>query len=710
MKKIYALSKKLSMLIALIHAIVLSIPVQAQWIQTKGPSTNLTNVKMADNSGMFIAGTNHGGIFVSQDSGQTWMQSVTGIADRSMTVNFMDTLGQSIFIFNNWPISNGVYESNDHAQTWISHPINISYCTGMVCLNSRIFVGSNGQGIFYSDNMGVSWDTLNTYPFFHTPYVAVNTISRLGNDLFVSVTDSGLYKSSDNGSSWIRTNGGLNITSSIGKMASTGTALWLLSNYNLDLYKSTDAGLNWTIVPNPGGSNLINDLYGLNGSLYVMTTPHIFKTANDGASFTTFSGNVDTEYHHLANNGSVFVSSCNYSSVGIQRSTNDGLSWTLGNEGFANSRVTALFADGNNLFASTYDKDMFITADAGMNYTPIPNPNVAFDAFYARDIIRVGTDIVEGGYSKMFRSNNNGANWVNCSAGIQGLYDVNQFMLDGNDLYAATTIGIYKSTSFGNWVSLNTAALAGCEFSSVVKSGNRIFICGKNTNYDAKVFYSEDSGATWTDISTSFGFGQYTNGDRMIVAGGTILLSAGGHLYTSTDNGNVWNMSNGIPFTYSPINTFYLDGTTLYASMEFANEIFVSYDNGANWASIIDNLYNANVKSIAVLNGDIYVGTTGGGVWKRPLSSITVNLPKVQSDQNWFTMYPNPAQDVITITKPNGLNAQLSISTITGDVIYKNTLHTSSLEIDTKTFPNGVYLVQMYDGKNSSTKKLVICK
>jgi hypothetical protein len=56
MKKIYALSKKLSMLIALIHAIVLSIPVQAQWTQTKGPSTNLTNVKMADNSGMFIAG------------------------------------------------------------------------------------------------------------------------------------------------------------------------------------------------------------------------------------------------------------------------------------------------------------------------------------------------------------------------------------------------------------------------------------------------------------------------------------------------------------------------------------------------------------------------------------------------------------------------------------------------------------------------------
>ena len=82
-------------------------------------------------------------------------------------------------------------------------------------------------------------------------------------------------------------------------------------------------------------------------------------------------------------------------------------------------------------------------------------------------------------YLKMFRSNNNGANWVNCSAGIQGLYDVNQFMLDGNDLYAATTIGIYRSTSFGNWVSLNTAALAGCEFSSVVKSGNRIFICGK---------------------------------------------------------------------------------------------------------------------------------------------------------------------------------------------------------------------------------------
>jgi PKD repeat protein len=79
------------------------------------------------------------------------------------------------------------------------------------------------------------------------------------------------------------------------------------------------------------------------------------------------------------------------------------------------------------------------------------------------------------------------------------------------------------------------------------------------------------------------------------------------------------------------------------------------------------------------------------------------------SDYFSFTVYPNPANDQITIETLTGLNS-VYLYSIIGELIFSaiNINQTNSLTVDCNDLPSGVYIIQVKDSQNNSSEKKLI--
>ncbi|MFN7012817.1 MAG: T9SS type A sorting domain-containing protein [Bacteroidia bacterium] len=74
-------------------------------------------------------------------------------------------------------------------------------------------------------------------------------------------------------------------------------------------------------------------------------------------------------------------------------------------------------------------------------------------------------------------------------------------------------------------------------------------------------------------------------------------------------------------------------------------------------------------------------------------------------------LYPNPAQDFITITNSNGTIAAVSIFEVSGKRIYEITKNQSAeMNINTSAFAKGLYLIEITTQDNHKTNKKLIIK
>lgn len=73
-----------------------------------------------------------------------------------------------------------------------------------------------------------------------------------------------------------------------------------------------------------------------------------------------------------------------------------------------------------------------------------------------------------------------------------------------------------------------------------------------------------------------------------------------------------------------------------------------------------------------------------------------------------FSMYPNPANDLVSIQMNNSKNGVVKIVDLVGNIIYSETI-TSSSKLNTSEFKNGIYFVTIeVDGAKMASRKLVV--
>ena len=141
-------------------------------------------------------------------------------------------------LFNNWSI----WQTADYGSTWDSlvTPLpqagtEAGYVNSLYANGSSYWFGTNNNRIYYSPNSGSTWTAQST-PDLFSYAVWFNSLVGLSGGI------SGM-KTTDGGTNW--TVSSFPGSGSIKCIAGTGSAFWMSRN-NIQIYKTTNSGDNWT--------------------------------------------------------------------------------------------------------------------------------------------------------------------------------------------------------------------------------------------------------------------------------------------------------------------------------------------------------------------------------------------------------------------------------------------------------------------------------
>ena len=367
-------------------------------------------------------------------------------------------------------------------------------------------------------------------------------------------------------------------------------------------------------------------------------------------------------------NGYIFIAA---EDSGVYRSTNFGQDWMQVNDGFSNVFVMSLAVELNgDLFAGAWG--VYRSTDNGENWIQCGTLNAAVDCFLFKPngIILVGTG---GG---VYRSTDDGETWTHVSNGLPNPSSIDVISLVSNnndDVFAGTGgYGIYRSTNNGdNWTEINNGLPSNEQIRSITINQAQHLFAGSSSN---GVYCSTNNGDTWFSAGLS----------------STIVMSI---------------IMNSIEDIFAGVH---LHG------------VYISEDNGTTWTEINSGLTNMFIRCLTVdLEGFVYIGTDGGGVYRSTISTTEVLNP----DEKNFTSYtlnqnyPNPFNPNTKISwqTPEGSWQTLKIYDVLGNEVstlvdeykpagtYEVTWYAESL-------PSGVYFYQLKAENYIETKKMILLK
>jgi len=133
---------------------------------------------------------------------------------------------------------------------------------------------------------------------------------------------------------------------------------------------------------------------------------------------------------------------------------------------------------------------------------------------------------------------------------------------------------------------------------------------------------------------------------------------------------------------------------------------------------ILSNFSDYAYTSMKNFNGDVYFygsfynsSSSGGTLWKLKTGIINVGVNEYTYKQIPFTLYPNPAKEILNIKLEisNEEKTTISISNIFGEIIGASVVENSNnCSINTANLTSGVYFVTVSNQGKQSTKKLII--
>jgi photosystem II stability/assembly factor-like uncharacterized protein len=222
-------------------------------------------------------------------------------------------------------------------------------------------------------------------------------------------------------------------------------------------------------------------------------------------------------------------------------------------------------------------------------------------------------------YNGVYKSNSSGSGWgPSCSPGLYpDVYEVFSLAIDGSGyIYAGVHgSGLYRSTNDGgSWG--NPSDLAG----SFLPDGDIYAVAFGPTgkiyvSWDGSIYKSTDNGKNWYESKHSNGG---TGGFQTIACRDSNVYVGGSYdwFYYSTNNGSSWNWegsSSGL--TKAPLSLAVNSSGDIFTGTS-GGGVFKSTNYGVNWAAVNTGLTDRYINTIAInSSGVIYVGTHSSGVF-----------------------------------------------------------------------------------------------
>jgi photosystem II stability/assembly factor-like uncharacterized protein len=445
--------------------------------------------------------------------------------------------------------------------------------------------------------------------------------------MFAGSVGGGLFKSIDSGNNWFPITDALpNLAIGSFEIHPLDPDIMFLGTgegyFNADgiggvgLFKSTDGGQTWNLT----GLNyeydaqntaiLTIDLDPRDTDILLASTGSGLRRSTDGGATWTMvrTGNVNS-LERDPQNPDVLLCSAAYpfgaEGGNVYRSTDNGITWAFSGTGLPASnqigRMVLAFYPGNSQIVWAG-----ISGTSGYN----------------------GCEMIG-----VFRSTDNGLNWVQMSAdgeshyASQGWYDMAIAVKPNNpNIVYSSGLDLYRSWNSGLWWDQQTYWYL--EFGNpdfVHADHHEIVFHPNNPNEvwavtDGGIFQSTDEGANWTEKNQGYNTYQYyamgnATLDTSLAYGGT--QDNGTSEYSG---GPDWPMVFGGDGGYCVVD--YTDNNTVYVEYQNGNR-FRTDDGCANFTSINEGITGSGAWVTPMLldpfvHNTIYTTTSNGHVWRSP--------------------------------------------------------------------------------------------
>lgn len=465
-----------------------------------------------------IGGTS---LFRTTDGCQTWSE-LTGSSGsvQQNDYGFQIAFGHNTLLVEtrgatlDRSIDNGVTFSNISVATGIQDIVDIA--VSPTTNEFYLLAGSNNNAELYrSADGGATWATTGKSGSYRN--VAVDSTNGLRLAL---ATNSGGVELSTNGAT------------SFSTLTPPDTSKTNLTFVSGRLYKGsayTDDYASWQLLPDTtGGADIVGPVVGdpNNPSLLVAGSElGVARSINAGSSLTdVISGMHGVRVHDIIqaeDKNVVFLAS----EQGLAKTSNfldeAGPSWTFPviiDSTRIHKAVYSLHFDQNDptrMYAGLIGGEMWLSSDSGATWTRATSDNVngadildihevSDGTLYAAYASRMGN---EGG---ILRSTDNGTTWslvlhsgVAIDANTLASLGTILFVGMGDDRDQSNSLSGVYSFDGNNWAKLS-GVVDGQLISALATSGTTLIAASApDADQNGGVFYSEDSGASWVEVTTN---------------------------------------------------------------------------------------------------------------------------------------------------------------------------------------------------------------
>ncbi|HEX2585916.1 MAG TPA: hypothetical protein VHL14_12345 [Steroidobacteraceae bacterium] len=530
------------------------------------------------NSNRFLLLGANQGLLLSVDGGQsfTTIQSITQSINNYLTAGAISADGQVWYVGT---YTGEIYRSVDQGASWQLRSNGIP--TGTYSLGvTRILVDpqnhdhiyatitySPADGLYYSNNGGVSWSPLPTQICTFVAGCEEIAINPVNHNQLLAATQAGMFLSIDSGMSWVLKDARSFTTVQFDPLTSNRV---YAATYGNEIVISNDGGATWptssrfpidgsasfvfdpsqknrillctgdgAYLSDDGGTNWAPRSSGIRGVFTNRlisvpakgTEPARIYAINYYGTRGFYSYDASTQNWSQLGRSSLFAIDPNLlisslapdfndsnvlyaggeSSKGLYRSKDRGASWQkfsseldaqyISDVAVSPSNPQQIFAVGSSIMYSE---------NSGINFVPRSNgANIygrVYLAFDRKDptTLFVYADGTHG--VPIYKTEDSGMNWTPSSSGIVsdgGEYRILRVVVDPSDssiVYAATSNGLYKSTTGGSsWIPL-VANSFDMDFDLDVTNPSHLIRLVRNQQYS--IYRSVDAGATWEGLNS----------------------------------------------------------------------------------------------------------------------------------------------------------------------------------------------------------------
>ncbi len=690
------------------------------------------------NSDHMIIGANTGGVWRTTDGGANWTPLSDNFTNMYVYAVTIDPQDSDTYYFGS---SSGIiFKSTDAGATWTLIADLSNSLINQVKIHPTnsdiIFASSQNAGIYRSTDGGTSWNQVvsgNGYDIEFKP----------GDPSIVYAASQSVYKSTDGGATFTAISGFDAGAKMIGVSPDDPNVVYVLDANNSTfggLYYSSDEGVSF-VERNHGSSNF----FGYS------------TTGNDN------SGQAPRDMDIAVNPQD--VNEVHIAGVLTWRSLDAGVTMTCtsdwipaqaagANRGYCHADVDILVFDGTTLYAGT-DGGIFKaenTTNLTADYYEDLTIGVGIRQFYKIGVSQTADVVVNGGsqdngssfYSqaegwrdwlgadgmenfvdkdntdvmygmiqngRMYRTDNGAASITDLPEPGPGFGNwVTPFEQDPtvtNTIYLGYT-SVYKSTNKGvSWTAISQNFGSNLDQMKIAPSNNQVMYASQGPF----LYRTDDGGATnWTQQTLAGGNINSiaihpTNPDKIAVATTSSL-----RVLVSEDGGASWSTLNSALPAFSALAVVWDDNeyNGLYLGMDYG--IYYIDDRMSDWLPFNNGIPNVIVNELEInqVDGNIYAGTYGRGLWASPKFDTTFSVNEIGLESN-FRMFPNPSSDRLNIALDNQNPVDIRFFDTLGKLVIfeRDVVVNGTHSVGVEQLQPGVYFVRINTTEGTLTQKFI---